>query len=63
VDFALRNPQIFSSASWVSTMQGEVNDTKFPESWLSDREVWHNEIRLMETALAGDSAAGRAPFL
>jgi hypothetical protein len=30
VDFALRNPQIFSSASWVATMQGDVNDTKFP---------------------------------
>jgi len=30
VDFALRNPQLFSSASWVSTMQGDVNDTRFP---------------------------------
>jgi hypothetical protein len=29
-------------------MQGEVNDTKFPESLLFDREVWHNEIRLDE---------------
>jgi cytochrome P450 len=30
VDFALRNPQLFSSASWVSTMQGDLNDPKFP---------------------------------
>lgn len=30
VDFALRNPQMFSSASWVSIMQGDLNDTKFP---------------------------------
>ncbi|MBI3246382.1 MAG: cytochrome P450 [Deltaproteobacteria bacterium] len=40
VDFALRNPQIFSSASWVSTMQGDVNDTKFP--WIIGLDPPHH---------------------